>query len=255
MIRSVIVVLAVGIYILICAPIAIGITWLFGTHHFLYNVGRTGARLALFLAGGRLTVVGKEKLQGHHNYVFMPNHTSNIDPIVAFLSIPHDVKAIAKKEFFRIPLLSTACRMERFIAVDRKHHESAVRSIETAIQQLMAGDSFLIYPEGTRSKTGQLGEFRKGGFIAAIRSGVPIVPITLNGCHEIMPKGSARIRPGRITAIIHDPVEADEYPLDQRDDLIEKVRAIIISGLDPSPTSEVQKVNCPETNQRSVNGM
>jgi 1-acyl-sn-glycerol-3-phosphate acyltransferase len=240
MIRATIALLGVALYIVLAGPLTILITRVFKTHHFLYNVGRGGARLALFLAGGTLTVYGKEKIREGQNYIFMPNHQSNVDPVAAFLAIPRDVKAIAKKEFFRTPLLATACRLERFIPVDRKNHASAVESIEQAIRQLRAGDSFLIYPEGTRTKTGEMGEFRKGAFIAAIRSGVPVVPVTLEGCYEMMRKGEFKIRPGHVKVTFQDPIDVSSYALDERDDLIERVRSAIASGLDRKYNAQVQ---------------
>jgi len=235
MIRATIAVLGVAIYILLAGPLVILITRLCKTHHFLYNVARAGARWALFLAGGHLTILGREKIRPDQNYIFMPNHQSNVDPVAAFLSIPRDMKAIAKKEFFKVPLLGMACRMERFIPVDRRNHESAVQSVEQAVRQLRAGDSFLIYPEGTRTKTGMMGEFRKGAFIAAIRSKVPVVPVTLEGCYDMMRKGEFKIRPGRIKVVFHDPIDVSNYSLDDRDALIERVRSSIASGLEQNP--------------------
>lgn len=234
MIRATIVLLGTALYILVAGPPTILITKLFKTHHFLYNVGRAGARWALFLSGGRLTILGREKVVPGRNYIFMPNHESNVDPIASFLSIPRDVKVIGKKEFFRTPLLSTACRLERFIPVDRGNHESAVQSIEQAIRQLREGDSFLIYPEGTRTRTGEMGEFRKGGFIAAIRSEVPIIPMTINGCYAMMRKGEFKIRPGNIIVTLHDPIDVSQYTLENRDALIERVRSIIASERETS---------------------
>jgi 1-acyl-sn-glycerol-3-phosphate acyltransferase len=235
MIRATVALVGVALYILVTGPFALLITWMFGTDHFLYNVGRGGAYLALFLSGGRMTVLGKEKLKPGRNYIFMPNHQSNVDPVAVFLAIPYDVKAIAKKEFFRVPLLSTACRMEHFIPVDRANHGSAVQSVEQAIRQLCSGDSFLIYPEGTRTRTGVLGGFRKGGFIAAIRSKVPIVPMTVDGCYDMMRKGEFKIRPGNITVTFHDPIDVSDLGLDDRDDLIRRVMSDISSALKSEP--------------------
>lgn len=231
MIRATIVLMGVAFYLLLLGPITILITSIFHTHHFLYSIGRAGARWALFLTGSKLTIRGLEKLHMDRNYIFMPNHQGNADPVAAFISIPHEVKAIAKKEFFKTPILSTACRLERFIPVDRKNHESAVQSVEQAIRQLRAGDSFLIYPEGTRTKTGVMGKFRKGGFVAAIRSKVSVVPVTIDGCYDIMKKGQFKIRPGQITVTFHDPIDVSSYTLEERDRLLGKVRTAIVSGL------------------------
>jgi 1-acyl-sn-glycerol-3-phosphate acyltransferase len=234
MFRATIALVGTALYILILGPVTILITKMFKTYHFLYTVGRGGARWALFLAGGTLDVYGREKIRADKNYIFMPNHESNVDPIASFLSIPQDVKAIGKKEFFHTPILGTGCKLVRFVPVDRNDHNSAVESIEQVIRQLMEGDSFLIYPEGTRTKTGTMGDFRKGGFIAAIRSNVPIVPMSINGCYEMMRKGEFKIRPGHITVIIHDPIEVSGYSLEDRDALIRRVRAQIASGIEHS---------------------
>lgn len=237
MLRALVAVIGVGLYILLTGPLTIVITWIFGTDHFLYNVGRGGARLALLLSGGSMKVIGQEKLRAHQNYIFMPNHESNVDPVAVFLSIPRDVKAIAKKEFFRVPLLNLACRLEKFISVDRQNHESAVQSVEQAVRQLQGGDSFLIYPEGTRTRTGRMGEFRKGGFIAAIRSQVPIVPMTVEGCYDMMRKGEFKIRPGNITVTFHDPIDVSHLTVEDRDVLIQQVRRAIVAGKDGAPSS------------------
>ncbi len=252
MIRATITLLGVALYILIVGPFTLAITKLFKADHFLYSVGRGGARLGLFLAGGHLTILGREKIREGRNYIFMPNHTSNIDPMAIFLSIPRDVKAIAKKEFFKVPLLSSACRMERFVAVNRQDHDSAVQSIEQTIRQLQSGDSFLIYPEGTRTKTGGLGNFRKGGFIAAIRAKVPVVPMSVNGCYEMMRKGEFKIQPGRISVIFHDPIEVSDYTLDDRDRLMEKVRGAMVSGLDSIPDEALEPEMAETTNDLSA---
>ncbi|MDD5541860.1 MAG: lysophospholipid acyltransferase family protein [Acidobacteriia bacterium] len=231
MFRALVTLIGVGLYILLTGPFSLLITWIFGTDHFLYSVARVGARLALRLSGGTLSIEGQENLQPRQNYIFMPNHESNVDPVAVFLAIPHDVKAIAKKEFFRVPLLNMACRLEHFISVDRQNHESAVESVEQAVKQLEAGDSFLIYPEGTRTRTGALGAFRKGGFIAAIRSKVPIVPMTVEGCYEMMRKGEFKIVPGKITVTFHKPIDPSHLTLEDRDTLILKVRNAIVAGL------------------------
>lgn len=252
MIRATIVLLGIVLYVLLVGPITLLITRVFHTHHFLYNVARVGTRWALFLTGSKMKIRGREKIRLDRNYIYMPNHQGNADPVAAFISIPHDVKAIAKKEFFKTPILSAACRLERFIPVDRKNHESAVRSVEQSIRQLLAGDSFLIYPEGTRTKTGVMGGFRKGGFIAAIRANVPIVPVTIDGCYDIMKKGEFKIRPGRITVTFHEPIEVSDYTLEDRDRLLEEVRAAIISGLEfPHRMEAEQDVARPDPVSRS----
>jgi 1-acyl-sn-glycerol-3-phosphate acyltransferase len=155
----------------------------------------------------------------------MMNHNSNLDAPAVFLSLPGEVRALGKKELFRLPVLATAMRLGGFVPVDRSNRERAIESVRRAAELAADGASFLIAPEGTRSRTGKLLPFKKGGFHMAIESQVPILPITVTGAFELMPPGSSAIKAGRIDIHFHEPIATTGLDTKDRQALMEKVRA------------------------------
>jgi 1-acyl-sn-glycerol-3-phosphate acyltransferase len=123
--------------------------------------------------------------------------------------------------------------MARFIPVDRKSRESAIISVEKATEALRAGQSFLIYPEGTRSPDGRLQQFKKGAAVMAIQAGVPIVPMVCSGAHRVMEKRSLVIHPGEIVVEFLEPIDASQYSLEERDALNDRIRIAMAAGLPP----------------------
>jgi 1-acyl-sn-glycerol-3-phosphate acyltransferase len=198
----------------------------------LYGVGVRGARLALWLAGIKMEVTGKERIPKGQALIFMPNHQSNSDPPAIFVHLP-PVLVMAKKEFFRVPVLGPSMRLRGFIPIDRKNRERAVEAVEEAVRRLKAGHSFLVFPEGTRSPNGRLQRFKKGAFVMAIQSGAPIVPVSVSGSRFIMPRGAKALRPGVIRITFHDPVRVEEYGAARLAELQARVRETIASALMP----------------------
>jgi 1-acyl-sn-glycerol-3-phosphate acyltransferase len=217
--------------------------WLTKNTDKLYQCGMTGARLALWLSGVRLEVHGLEKIPHGHAAIYMPNHQSNCDPPAVITILP-PVLVMAKQEFFRVPVLGTAMVYRGFIPVDRKNREKAIAAVESAVDSMKAGNSFLAFPEGTRSPDGRLQTFKKGLFVMAIKAGALIVPVSASGARKIMPKGQFAIHPGRVRITIHDPIPAANYTMEQRRELIQRTRESILKGLDPDewPVGEAETV-------------
>lgn len=230
MIRSIFVIAITCAYIVITGIPTVTYAILTGNTDPVYGVGVAGARMALWLAGVRLDVRGRDKIPQGHAVVFMPNHQSNCDPPAALAFLP-PVLVLAKREFFRVPILGRAMRLRGFIPVERKNRERAIAAVEKAVDALKAGYSFMAYPEGTRSPDGRLQPFKKGVFVMAIKAAAPIVPISISGSGKIMRKGEVRIRPGTIRITVHDPVPTEGLTLDDRAKLIERVHGAILSGL------------------------
>src|SRR5678816_4810230 len=132
-----------------------------------------------------------------------------------------------KHEIDQIPILARAFRLGGFIPVDRRNREASLRSIEAGADSIRSGNSFLIFPEGTRSRTADLLPFKKGGFIMALKAQAPIVPVAVSGGRAAMQKGSWFVRPVMVDVRIGEPVATAGYTLDDRDELIEVVRARI----------------------------
>jgi 1-acyl-sn-glycerol-3-phosphate acyltransferase len=162
----------------------------------------------------------------------MPNHISFLDGPLAFMLIPQPVRVILKKEVFRLPVVGPGMRFVEFVPVDRKGARGGRASIERAARLMKdKGFSFLIFPEGTRSRDGQLQRFRRGGFFLALESGAPIVPISIKGTYDMMPKGSFFIKRSYLRVTFHPAVPVEDYQAENLSKLIDRVRLIIQTGL------------------------
>jgi 1-acyl-sn-glycerol-3-phosphate acyltransferase len=179
------------------------------------------------LSGVRITVHTKVALDPGRSYVFMANHLSTVDIWALYVALPIPVRMIAKKQLAAIPLFGWAMWAGRFIFIDRHNALAARRSIERAGRRIREGASVLLFPEGTRSRDGALGAFKKGGFHLAIDAGAPIVPVALRGTRELMPRGSLLLRPGQVTVTIGEPIPTEDLAPEDRNALLERVHATI----------------------------
>jgi 1-acyl-sn-glycerol-3-phosphate acyltransferase len=233
-VRSLLAYVAVSLYVLMAAPLGMLLAMTFGWTDVLYMFGHAGDQLGLSLAGIRFKVAGRENLP-KGAAVFCANHQSNVDPPVLFRALHPRLRVLYKHEIDQIPLLARAFRMAGFIPIDRRNKESAMRSIEMGANALRAGQSFLIFPEGTRSKTEHMLPFKKGGFRMAIKAGAPVVPVAISGGRAAMVPGSYFIRPVMLTIRIGPAVETAGVDVEDRDALIERVRHEIATLLALGP--------------------
>lgn len=193
--------------------------------------GKTAMALGRVILGIRLDVSERHTVDREKTSVFMANHMSFLDGPLLFLVIPQYVRVILKKEIFRIPIVGWAMQFVGFVPVDRKGVTSGRKSIERAIQFIRERHySYLIFPEGTRSRDGQMQAFRRGAFFLAINSQAPIIPITLEGSYELMPKGSPFTKRGAVRVVFHQPVPVRGCGEKDIPQLASKVRALIQSG-------------------------
>jgi 1-acyl-sn-glycerol-3-phosphate acyltransferase len=222
--RSAITYIVVSLYVVIAGilgmAIAVPLKWV----GLLYELGHIGVALALGLSGIRYRVTGRGRVPPGRAVVFCSNHQSNVDPPVLFRALHRRLHILYKAELSKLPVLGRVIQVGGFIPVPRDQREAAMEAIDKAAASIRSGNSFLIFPEGTRSKTEQLLPFKKGGFIMAIKAGAPIVPVAISGGRDAMRKGSAIVRPVQVEVRIGDPVETVGYTLDERDALIDVVR-------------------------------
>jgi 1-acyl-sn-glycerol-3-phosphate acyltransferase len=217
----------------LAAPVAaiIGFPWTFitGDIRLLYRMFMWGAWIGVRVTGVRVEPVGLEKLDPAQSYIFMSNHVSNLDPPILITLIPRRASVMVKKELLSYPVLGRAMRMGSFVPVDRGNREAGIEAVKAAKKVVEQGLNMIIYVEGKRSFDGKLLPFKKGPFYLAMESGVPVVPITMVGSHEAMPKGRFAITPGLVQVIFHPPIEPKDFG--SRECLTEKVRQVIDSGL------------------------
>ena len=200
-------------------------------------LARWWSRGVLASAGVRLRVRSHATFDPKRSYVVMPNHLSTVDIWAIFLAVPVPLRFIAKKQLGQIPLFGWAMRAGRFLFIDRQNAASARRTIDQAADRIREGRSVVIFPEGTRSRDGQLGPFKKGGFHLAINSGADVVPVAIRGTREVMPRGSFLIYAGTVDIEIGEPISTAGLGADDRQALLDKTRARVAQMLGEEPAA------------------
>ena len=226
--------LALLFWIVVVPPAAlIAFPWTFitGKVEFLYWVGMRLTYLGARIAGAKATQVGLDKIDPTGTYIFMSNHVSNLDPPLLLPMIPRRTSVLAKKEIWRIPILGKALDLAEIVPVERSNRDSAINSIRRASEVMKHHIHMTIFPEGTRSPDGRLMPFKKGPFHLAAETGFSIVPVTILGTYEMMPKSSSIVRSGTATLVFHAPIDPKQYAL--REELVQAVRDAINSALPP----------------------
>ncbi len=224
------------------APFLILLCLITGNENMLYTPIRFFIRLGLKLVGVRVEVEGIERLDPNQAYIFTPNHQSFIEVPVFIAYLGRNPAYLAKKEVFKYPIFGYGIGLMGVVPVDRSNSSAAVESARQATEKLRHGKSFVVYPEGTRSPDGRLLPFKKGAFMMAIDAGVPVVPVTISGATRIMPKAQVRVYPSTVRITVHDPISTEGYSKDNVAELMERVRAKVLSSLDEQTPPLLQKV-------------
>ena len=176
-----------------------------GINYYFYKSKIWSKRL-LKAAKIKLITIGSENINPNESYVFISNHTSLLDIPSVLGGLNNNIRIIYKKELQKIPIFGYALKKSPFICIDRDNVKNAMDSLKQAIEAVKTGESVLIFPEGTRSLTGELGEFKRGAMMLAIKSGKPIVPLTIIGAFENLPAKSSKLKNGDIKVIVGKPV-------------------------------------------------
>lgn len=208
------------------------VTLPFNRNEKLYHrVGRVWSRLLLRICGVRVELHGTEHCAHGASVIYAANHASMLDIPVVIASVPDDIRLVYKKELEKIPIFGWGLKYGSYIGIDRGRGTEARKSLEEAVEKIRRGASVLLFVEGTRTSDGKLQPFKRGAFNLAARSGVPMIPLTINGTYALVPKHSLRIRPGTVHLHFGPPIRVEDAG-NERDTeslLMDRVRSAIES--------------------------
>jgi 1-acyl-sn-glycerol-3-phosphate acyltransferase len=199
--------------------------------NLVHYIGKFWALLNVYLSGTRLAIRGKEKI-GKGPYIVMSNHQSLFDVWALIGMLPLQLRWIIKSEIRKMPIFGYALDRMGHIYVDRRRRKDTGRGVEEALLKIGQRASVVVFPEGTRSKDGHLQEFRTGGSVMAIRSGVPILPVTVNGGRFVLPRDTLALMPGKIEVVVGDPIDPHRFDENTKNELTAVVKAAIQKNLD-----------------------
>jgi 1-acyl-sn-glycerol-3-phosphate acyltransferase len=186
------------------------------------------SKFIFWIFGMKVSVTASDNLDPKKPYIFVSNHASMFDIPTVFVALNGNVNIVFKKELTYVPVWGWALRYGHFIMIDRSNPREAMASITRAVQSIRSGNSVILFPEGTRTTDGKMQSFKRGAFSLAVKAGVPIVPLTINGTFKIMPKGSLNIQPANISVVLGKPISTEG--LNGKDDelkLMKRVHEII----------------------------
>lgn len=234
--RSVAAYVFVSLYVLLLGPPLVIVAMVFRWAAPLFWAGLGGIRGGMILSGIRYRVEGTEHILRGRPGVYAVNHASNLEPPIAFSVLrglfPR-LGILYKAELRKLPILVWGFDLAGFVPLERANREQSLPAIDRAVDAIRTrGMSFMIFPEGTRSRTGELLPFKKGGFILALKAQAPVVPIAIKGARDAMRKGSPIIRPVTVSVQLGTPIETTGLTIEDRDELVARVRARIAAMLD-----------------------
>jgi 1-acyl-sn-glycerol-3-phosphate acyltransferase len=206
------------------------------TGNLAFSISKLWAYTMLAISFVRTEIKNKTKIVKGTSYIIISNHQSLYDIIALVTTLGIQYRWFIKKEVLKIPIFGYALYASRNIFIDRSNIAGAIESINRGIDRLPKGVSIMVFAEGTRSPDGQIHEFKKGGFVTAVRRKIPIMPVTVNGSRRILPKGSLVVKPGKIQVVIGDPIDTSGYTTDTVDELIDKTRQTIMANFNPEYT-------------------
>ncbi len=203
---------------------------LFNNRYWGFYPARLWSIITCYTAFCPVKVYGRENIDKNQSYIFVANHQGAFDIFLIYGFLNHNFRWIMKQELKKIPFVGAACATAGHIFVDRSSTSSIKASLGKARRELNGGLSVVVFPEGSRSKTGKMGQLKKGAFQLATDLNLPIVPVTIEGSYQIMPRGTYTLHPTPLKLVIHKPIPTSGLTTDDIPALIERSRTAISSG-------------------------
>jgi len=219
---------AVSLYTIVLGTLSLLSTLVDRSGNFAHKCARAWSWLILKTTGVDVTVQGLERLDPSRSYVFAANHQSIYDIPILFAAIPFQLRIISKASLGRIPFMGWHLRRTGHVLVDRSKPGASV--VKKMARLAAAGHSLIVFPEGTRSTDGSVARFKGGPFVIALQAGLPVVPLSLVGSRHVMFKGELMVRPGRVTLIVHDPIDTASVPRESAREFASSVHDVVASS-------------------------
>jgi 1-acyl-sn-glycerol-3-phosphate acyltransferase len=219
---------AVSLYTIVLGTLSLLSTLVDPDGNVAHKCARAWSWLILKTTGVEVTVQGLERLDPSRSYVFAANHQSIYDIPILFASIPFQLRIISKASLGRIPFMGWHLRRTGHVLVDRSKPGASV--VKKMARLAAAGHSLIVFPEGTRSIDGSVARFKGGPFVIALQAGLPVVPLSLVGSRHVMFKGELMVRPGRVTLIVHDPIDTAGVPRESAREFATSVHDVVASS-------------------------
>lgn len=208
------------------------------TGNLAFSLSKIWAYTMLAVSFVRTEIKNRNRIKPKTSYIIISNHQSLYDILALVTTLGIQYRWFIKKEILKIPLFGYGLYASRNIFIDRSNTARAIESINKGMERLPKGVSLMVFAEGTRSPDGRIHEFKKGGFVTAVRRKIPILPVTVNGSRRILPKGSLAFKPGKIQVVIGDPIDTGGYTSESVDALIDRTRHAIIANFDSGYTGQ-----------------
>ncbi|MFO7558877.1 MAG: lysophospholipid acyltransferase family protein [Desulfobacterales bacterium] len=222
-----------GLSTCIFGSLAFSLAYIASPRFVSFITGSFWSRTNSFFTPMIVEVTGKENIDKKQSYVIVSNHQSHYDIFVLYGWIGVDFKWVMKSSLRKVPFLGPACAKLDHVFIDRSNPKSAIASINRAKEKIVNGTSVIFFAEGTRSETGSLIPFKKGAFRFALDIDTPILPVTIIGTRDILPKGTMNLFPGKVKMVIHPPVAIEGYKDKDIQLLMDDIKHIIQSALPP----------------------
>ena len=203
------------------------------TGNMAFNISKVWAYTMLIVTGVHPEIRGQEKIKQGQSYIIISNHQSLFDILALVTRLGIQFRWVIKKEVLKVPLFGYALWAAKNIFVDRSDTNRAIGSINEGLKRLPHGVSVMVFAEGTRSPDGAIRPFKKGGFVMAIDSKIPILPVTINGSRKILAKGDISYSPGCIEVVVGDPIDTANYTRDDLEHLVKQTHDAVIANFNP----------------------